>query len=75
MFSEDGCPGACDDYPASELGEPVVVFTKDGIGNLRHIVDERRAAGHVPQNLRQRAAHGIVAAAAWLRFVRIAAVK
>ncbi|RWM41661.1 MAG: hypothetical protein EOR76_34170, partial [Mesorhizobium sp.] len=24
------------------------VFTEDGIDNLRHIVDERRAAGHAP---------------------------
>ncbi|MER8690012.1 hypothetical protein [Mesorhizobium sp. M1136] len=41
-------PGRYDDYPASELSEPTVVFTEDGINNLRHIVDERRAAGHAP---------------------------
>ncbi|WP_050589459.1 hypothetical protein [Mesorhizobium sp. LNHC252B00] len=48
MLSEDGCLSAYDDYHASELSEPIVVFTEDGIGNLRHIVDERRAAGQAP---------------------------
>ncbi|UVK47571.1 hypothetical protein BPNPMPFG_003359 [Mesorhizobium sp. AR07] len=48
MFSEHGCLSAYDDYPASELSEPIVVFTEGGIDNLRHIVDERRAAGHAP---------------------------
>ncbi|QKC82068.1 hypothetical protein [Mesorhizobium sp. NZP2077] len=48
MFSEDGCLSAYDDYPASELSEPIVVLTEDGIDNLRHIVDERRAAGRAP---------------------------
>ncbi|MER9247603.1 hypothetical protein [Mesorhizobium sp. M0590] len=48
MFSEDGCLSAYDDYPATELSETIVVFTEDGIDNLRHIADERRAAGHAP---------------------------
>ena len=48
MFSEDGCFSAYDDYPASELSESIVVFTVDGIENLRYIVDERRAAGQAP---------------------------
>ncbi|MER9714546.1 hypothetical protein NKJ13_30920 [Mesorhizobium sp. M0174] len=48
MFSEDGCLSAYDDYPASELSEPIVVFTEKGIDNLRQIVDERTAAGDTP---------------------------
>ncbi len=39
---------AYDDYPASELSVAIVVFTEDGIDNLRHIVNERRAAAHAP---------------------------
>lgn len=54
MFSEDGCLSAYDDYPASELSEPIVVFTEDGIDNLRHIVDERRAAVTHRRNLAQK---------------------
>ena len=46
MFSEDGCLSAYDDYPASELSETIVVFTEDGIDNLRQIVDERKATSH-----------------------------
>ncbi|TIP98900.1 MAG: hypothetical protein E5X60_11195 [Mesorhizobium sp.] len=48
MFSEDGCLSAYDGYPVTELSETIVVFTEDGIDNLRQIVDERRAAGHAP---------------------------
>lgn len=48
MFSEDGCLCAYDEYPATELSETVVVFTQDGIDNLRQIVDERRATGDAP---------------------------
>ncbi|MER9026431.1 hypothetical protein NKI01_28455 [Mesorhizobium sp. M0815] len=48
MFSEDGCLGAYDDYPASELSETIAVFTEDGINNLRQIVDDRRATAHAP---------------------------
>lgn len=35
-------------YTASEISETIVVFTDDGIDNLRHVVDERRAASDVP---------------------------
>ncbi|TIU45892.1 MAG: hypothetical protein E5W19_28630 [Mesorhizobium sp.] len=48
MFSEDGCLSAYDDYHGSELSEAIVVFTEDGIENLRYIVEERRAAGNAP---------------------------
>ncbi|WP_201285597.1 hypothetical protein [Chelativorans xinjiangense] len=48
MFSYDGCLSVYDDYPASELSEPIVVFTENGIQNLRYIVDERRITCHSP---------------------------
>ncbi|MER9052367.1 hypothetical protein NKH89_35340 [Mesorhizobium sp. M0923] len=48
MFSEDGCLSAYDGYPATELSETIVVFTQDGIDNLRQIVNERRATGDAP---------------------------
>lgn len=48
MFSEDGCLRAYDGYPATELSETVVLFTQDGIDNLRQIVNERRATGDAP---------------------------
>ncbi len=48
MFTEDGCLSAYDDYPASELSESIVVFTEDGIENLRQILNELRATGQVP---------------------------
>ncbi|TJW32250.1 MAG: hypothetical protein E5X59_36825, partial [Mesorhizobium sp.] len=48
MFSEDGCLSAYDGYPVTELSETIVVFTEDGIDNLRQIADERRATGDAP---------------------------
>ncbi|WP_225119111.1 hypothetical protein [Bradyrhizobium sp. BRP22] len=48
LFSEDGCMSAYDNYPASELSEAILVFTEDGIENLRYVIDERRAAGDAP---------------------------
>ncbi|MER9082570.1 hypothetical protein [Mesorhizobium sp. M0028] len=48
MFSEDGCLRAYDGYPATEFSKTIVVFTEDGIDNLRQIADERRAKGDAP---------------------------
>ncbi|MCA1408635.1 hypothetical protein I6F26_31380 [Ensifer sp. IC3342] len=48
MFSEDGCLSAYDSFPASELSEPIVVFTEDGIDNLRHTINVRREMGDAP---------------------------
>ncbi|MBQ0820166.1 hypothetical protein KBI52_08070 [Microvirga sp. HBU67558] len=42
MFSEDGRLSAYDNYPASELTEHIVLFTEDGIENLKYIIEARR---------------------------------
>ena len=42
MFSDDGCLSAYDNYPASELTEHIVLFTEDGIENLKYIIEARR---------------------------------
>ncbi|WP_262270043.1 hypothetical protein [Microvirga yunnanensis] len=42
MFSEDGRLGAYDTFPASELTEHIVLFTEDGIENLKYIIEARR---------------------------------
>ncbi len=39
MFPEDGCLSAYDNYPASELTEHIVLFTEDGIENLKYIIE------------------------------------
>jgi hypothetical protein len=44
MFPEDGCLSAYDSFPASELTEPIVLFTEDGIDNLTYIIEARRDA-------------------------------
>ncbi|MER9845615.1 hypothetical protein NKJ59_31365 [Mesorhizobium australicum] len=65
MFSEDGC------LSASELSEPIVVFTEDGIDPS---ADRRRAQGCGPrtaQTYRRKPSPEIIATAAlaeWLRF-------
>lgn len=48
MFSEDGCLSAYDSFPATELSEPIVVFTEDGIDSLKYIIEARREAGDGP---------------------------
>lgn len=48
MFPEDGCLSAYDEYPATERSEPIVVFTEDGIENLRYIIAECRDLGKGP---------------------------
>ncbi|WEJ08523.1 hypothetical protein [Sinorhizobium prairiense] len=48
MFCEDGRLSAYDSFPASELSEPIVVFTEDGVDNLQHIVNVRREMGDAP---------------------------
>jgi hypothetical protein len=48
MFSEDGCLSAYDSYPASELSEPIIVFTEDWMDNLQHIINARREIGEAP---------------------------
>ncbi|EIM30168.1 hypothetical protein, partial [Microvirga lotononidis] len=42
MFPEDGRLSAYDNYPASELTEHIVLFTEDGIENLKYIIEARR---------------------------------
>lgn len=44
MFSEDGCLSAYDNFPASELSEHIVLFSEDGIENLKYIVEARKDA-------------------------------
>ena len=44
MFSEDGCLSAYDTFPASVLTEHIVLFTEDGIDNLKYIIEARRDA-------------------------------
>jgi hypothetical protein len=63
LFSEDDCLSVYDDYPASELSEAIVVFTENGIENLRYVVDKRRAAGNAPQSLPQKSPESVAAAA------------
>jgi hypothetical protein len=42
MFSEDGRLSAYDTFPASELTDHIVLFTEDGIENLKYIIEARR---------------------------------
>ena len=44
MFPEDGCLSAYETFPASELTEHIVLFTEDGIDNLKYIIEARRDA-------------------------------
>ncbi|MBX5242865.1 hypothetical protein [Rhizobium sp. NLR22b] len=48
MFSEDGRLSAYDSFPATELSEPIVIFTEDGIDNLKYIIEARRMVGDAP---------------------------
>ncbi|MGO4622638.1 hypothetical protein AB4Z34_16725 [Ensifer sp. 2YAB10] len=48
MFSEDGCLSAYDDYPGSELGEHIILFTQLGIDNLQQMVRDLRGIGDAP---------------------------
>ena len=44
MFPEDGCLSAYDEYPATGRSEAIVIFTEDGIENLRYNITERGVA-------------------------------
>lgn len=42
MFPEDGCLSAYDNFPAAEMSEHIVLFSEDGIENLKYIVEVHR---------------------------------
>ncbi|WP_081157733.1 hypothetical protein [Ensifer aridi] len=48
MFSEDGRLSAYDSVQASEWSEPIVVFTEDGIDNLRYMINVPTEMGDAP---------------------------
>lgn len=48
MSSEDGRLSAYDSFSASELSEPIAVFTEDDTNNLRHTINVRREMGDAP---------------------------
>lgn len=49
MFSGDGCLSAYDNFPVSELSEHIVLFSEDGIDNLKYIIEARRDADDASQ--------------------------
>jgi len=48
MFSEDGRLRVYGDYPSSELSESIVVFTEDGIENLRCRIEDQMETAEPP---------------------------
>jgi hypothetical protein len=49
MYSENGCLSVHDEYPSSELSESIVVFTENGIENLRCMIEDQTEAGEPPK--------------------------
>ncbi len=49
LFPEDGCLWV---YGVGQHGVPA--FTDDGIGSLRQLIADERAAGHAPPSVKQK---------------------